>query len=148
MYICVTHVDARTGIPCTVAPMGHGPAFPKVKGLQIVWANQTEWPTDKPLFYGTCDDDADVSIPGVIQASIPEDRYLSMRETENGIKEMQVRNERDFRLRNDVDSLNPIRWGMLSEEQKTAWGTYRQDLLDIPQQTGFPWKITWPTKPE
>jgi len=36
----------------------------------------------------------------------------------------------------------------LSEEQKTAWGTYRQELLDIPQQEGFPWEITWPTKPE
>lgn len=68
MYICVAHVDARTGIPCTVAPMSHGPAFPAVKGLRVEWANQSQWPTDFPLFYGTCDADADTTIPGVVRA--------------------------------------------------------------------------------
>jgi len=29
-----------------------------------------------------------------------------------------------------------------------AWQDYRQALRDIPQQTGFPTDITWPTKPE
>ena len=68
MYICVTHVDARTGIPCNVAPMSHGPSFPAVQGLRVEWANQSQWPTDYPLFYGTCDDNADMSIPGVVRA--------------------------------------------------------------------------------
>jgi hypothetical protein len=68
MYICVTHVDARTGIPCNVAPMSHGPAFPAIKGLRVEWANQSQWPTDFPLFYGTCDDDADTTVPGVVRA--------------------------------------------------------------------------------
>lgn len=67
MHICVTHVDARTGIPCNIAPMSHGPAFPAVKGLRVEWANQSQWPTDYPLFYGTCNDDADMSVPGIVQ---------------------------------------------------------------------------------
>ena len=67
MYICVTHVDARTGIPCNIAPMSHGPAFPAVKGLRVEWANQSQWPTDYPLFYGVCDDDADASVQGVVR---------------------------------------------------------------------------------
>lgn len=29
-----------------------------------------------------------------------------------------------------------------------AWATYRQALRDIPQQAGFPDRVTWPTKPE
>ena len=28
-----------------------------------------------------------------------------------------------------------------------AMKTYRQALRDVPQQTGFPTSITWPTKP-
>jgi len=31
---------------------------------------------------------------------------------------------------------------------KAAWATYRQELRDISKQTGFPWEVTWPTKPE
>ena len=29
-----------------------------------------------------------------------------------------------------------------------AWKDYRQALRDVPQQTGFPTDINWPTKPE
>ena len=31
---------------------------------------------------------------------------------------------------------------------QAAWATYRQALRDIPQQAGFPYSVTWPTKPE
>lgn len=35
----------------------------------------------------------------------------------------------------------------LSAEKKAEWATYRQALRDITNQTGFPWDVTWPTKP-
>lgn len=35
----------------------------------------------------------------------------------------------------------------LSDSDKTAWQTYRQSLRDVPDQSGFPDNITWPTKP-
>ena len=28
------------------------------------------------------------------------------------------------------------------------WATYRQELRDVPAQTGFPWDVQWPTQPE
>ena len=146
MYICVTHVDNVTKIPCTEAPMSHGPSFPDVEGLDIKWANQTEWPTDKPLFYGTCADTANTDVPGVVKV-LTEEQYLSMRETETAIKSMQVRNERDYKLRSDIDSLNPIRWESLTVEQQEAYKVYRSELLQVPQQTGFPWDVKWPTRP-
>ena len=146
MYICVTHVDAVTKIPCTTAPMSHGPSFPEVEGLNIVWWNQTEWPTDRPLFYGTCSDNANTDIPGVINV-LTEEQYLASRETETGIKSMQVRDERDYRIRSEVDVYNPIRWEALSEEQREQLKQYRSELLDVPQQEGFPWEVIWPTRP-
>lgn len=36
----------------------------------------------------------------------------------------------------------------LTEEQKTAWATYRQELRDIPQQSGYPFDVIWPTAPQ
>jgi len=70
MYICVTHVDNRTKIPGNKAPMRNGPTFPDVKGLNIEWWDESNWPLTHPdqfpRFYGTCDDDADTDIPGVV----------------------------------------------------------------------------------
>lgn len=55
---------------------------------------------------------------------------------------------RDSLLTSFVDTLNPIRWETMTEEKKNEWRTYRQNLLDVPQQSGFPRNIIWPTKPE
>jgi hypothetical protein len=40
-------------------------------------------------------------------------------------------------------------WTQLADSpvDKAAWASYRQALRDIPQQAGFPWTFTWPTKP-
>lgn len=58
------------------------------------------------------------------------------------------RARRDSLLVSFVDTLNPIRWETMTEEKKNEWRAYRQDLLDVPQQSGFPRNIIWPTKPE
>lgn len=35
----------------------------------------------------------------------------------------------------------------ITEEQKTAWATYRQALRDVTTQEGFPNSVTWPETP-
>jgi hypothetical protein len=76
MYICITEVDAVTKIPCTVEPQRTGPSMPAVKGWTHIWHDSSTWPvsTDAtgtylraPKYYGTCDDDADTTIAGVLQ---------------------------------------------------------------------------------
>ncbi len=60
-----------------------------------------------------------------------------------------VRSTRDNTLADEVDPVvsNPLRWGGMTAEQQAAWAAYRQALLDIPQQSGFPHNVAWPTKP-
>jgi hypothetical protein len=60
-----------------------------------------------------------------------------------------ARYERDLRLQNEVDPIasNALRWAALTAEQQQAWADYRQGLLDVPQQAGFPHDIVWPNKP-
>jgi hypothetical protein len=58
-----------------------------------------------------------------------------------------ARIKRNRLLRNVVDKMNPIRWETMSQVQKNNWAMYRQQLLDVPQQPGFPTDIIWPVKP-
>lgn len=66
-YLSWTYVDAQTGIPCLIAPCSHGPANPAVAGLRFGFALESRYPTAYPVFYGSCDDDADTSLPGVLE---------------------------------------------------------------------------------
>ena len=36
----------------------------------------------------------------------------------------------------------------ISNEDRSAWATYRQALRDVPQHPSFPQTIEWPTEPE
>lgn len=69
-------------------------------------------------------------------------------------------NEAEYQARRDLEQATDIRnnrnqrlkdcdWTQLADSpvDKSAWATYRQALRDIPDQSGFPWTITWPTQP-
>lgn len=58
----------------------------------------------------------------------------------------RVRYWRDQELAK-VDRVNPLWYASLSAEQQTELATYRQALLDVPQQPGFPTQVIWPAKP-
>ena len=36
----------------------------------------------------------------------------------------------------------------LTSEQQQQWAIYRQELRDIPQQSGYPFNVVWPTPPQ
>lgn len=57
------------------------------------------------------------------------------------------RNRRNKFLYSYVDSINPVRWATYTELQKQQLIDYRQALLDVPQQEGFPDNIVWPEQP-
>lgn len=65
-------------------------------------------------------------------------------------KGAEVRAERDRRLAAEVDTIagNALRWAALTDAQRQAWADYRQALLDVPQQEGFPHNVVWPVKPD
>ena len=60
-----------------------------------------------------------------------------------------LRSERDQKLAEEVDPIvsNNLRWNELTDAKQAEWTQYRTDLLNVPQQSGFPHNITWPTKP-
>ena len=56
------------------------------------------------------------------------------------------RQQRD-QLLSQVDRVNPIWYGSLTNQQQSELAQYRQCLLDVPQQPGWPESVTWPRVP-
>ena len=69
-------------------------------------------------------------------------------EEQNDLDAGEIRMERDTRLEDVDDIYGTLRWEYLSSEKQNEWKQYRIDLLNVPQQSNFPSKVTWPTKPE
>ena len=61
-----------------------------------------------------------------------------------------LRAQRDQKLVEEVDPVvtNPLHWNALTDAKQAEWTQYRTDLLDLPNQAGFPHTVTWPTMPE
>jgi hypothetical protein len=68
----------------------------------------------------------------------------------DAIAAASVRADRDNRLVAEVDPIvsNALRWADLTAAKQAEWTQYRTDLLNVPDQAGFPHSITWPTKPD
>jgi hypothetical protein len=66
-------------------------------------------------------------------------------------KEMEAASVRGYRsellMQLDAVISNPLRWAAMTAEKQAALSTYRQALLDVPQQSGFPDNINWPVAP-
>ena len=80
-HIKFTYVDAVTGISIASEPAANGPVFPPVAGLEFAWARESHYPTDVPEFFGTCPDDSNVQIDGVLGVYVQAD-WETMREDE------------------------------------------------------------------
>ena len=80
-YIKFTYVDSVTSISIAKQPATNGPVFPPVADLVFVWARESQYPTDVPEFFGTCPDDSNVQIDGVLGVFVRAD-WETMRDDE------------------------------------------------------------------
>ena len=80
-YLKFTYVDAVTGISIASEPAANGPVFPSVAGLEFAWARESRYPTDVPEYFGTCPEDADTQVDGVLGVYVQAD-WETMREDE------------------------------------------------------------------
>lgn len=144
MYICVTHVDARTGVPMNKEPMRNGPKFPDVKGFQAEWWDESNWPLQHPdqvaRFYGTCDDDADVDIPGVIrvfednETATAQEQYEALKAIEMKRRLPSIVSARQLRLAlNDMNLTSTLAAAFETLDENTR----NKILIEWEYQTEF-----------
>lgn len=124
-YISPTNID------CEIEHEVHG------------WIPYTLDPADTDMTVNNDDLLAAMEAAGDVAAYIPP----TQSELDAALSD-QLREERDGLLA-EVDAIagNALRWATLSAEQQDAWAVYRQALLDVPQQAGFPLDVVWPTSP-
>jgi len=100
--------------------------------------------------YGLRPDDPDNTINNDDLLVLIGNNYTKITQEELDAREAAiVRDQRDQLLIFDVDPIvsNPLRWADLSTEKQDALKNYRTELLNVPQQKGFPYDVTFPTKP-
>lgn len=71
-YIKYTYVDAVTGISVETAPAKNGPVSPNIVDLEFQFAEESAFPTEVPIMYGTTHFPS--KVPGVI-AIITESQF-------------------------------------------------------------------------
>ena len=107
------------------------------------WIPYTLDPADKDMTVNNDELLAAMAEAGDVAAYIP-----PTQEELDAAKAQAVRADRDQRLL-VVDTIagNALRWAALDADTQAAWAAYRQALLDVPQQAGFPNDVTWPEEP-
>ena len=118
MYVEINHPDYGW-IPYTIDPSVNNPSFDYAALLSLIGSDFTPY-------------------------------VAPTQEELDAIEANRVRHDRDERLTIEVDPIvsNFLRWADLTTEKQNEWTQYRTDLLNVPQQAGFPNTINWPTKPE
>ena len=93
-YLKFTYVDAITGISIASEPAANGSVFPNVAGLEFAWARESHYPTDVPEFFGTCPEDSDTEVAGVLGVYVQQD-WETMQADEMRARGPQTQFEKD-----------------------------------------------------
>jgi len=87
---------------------------------------------------------ADTVVDGVTTTAL--EHETAYKATKDAEQAKSVRQTRD-------DKLKETDWIVIKNLELNAnipgvWEVYRQALRDVPNQSGFPWTITWPVEPQ
>lgn len=116
----------------------------EIEHPQYGWIPYTLDPADTDMIISNAELLEAMSANGDVAAYVP-----PTQEEIDAFAAEEARAERDLKLIAEVDQIagNALRWASLTADQQQAWADYRQALLDVPQQSGFPHEVIWPTKP-
>jgi hypothetical protein len=71
-------------------------------------------------------------------------RVFTVAQIPDAEKAGQVRADRDSK----IAATDWTQGKDIPDNVSSTWAAYRQALRDVPTQSGFPWTVQWPTKPE
>ena len=152
MYICLTKINANTGDIPKAGEKIKVTNLPDVKGFNLVWENSSQYPIPAgglPKYYGTCDDDADININGVLEV-LTQEEYDELYRIELDSRIPTTMSARQFRhalnnldlhntLLTSIDGLtDPLKTRIELEfeyaitfSRKSAFGRKVQNLLSL-----------------
>lgn len=118
-----------------------------LKSIGYIEVEPSLIPTPPDDLIGKCRVELDV--PVLDKNGIPTRTYkfVPIEQTEIDFMASRNRAKRDKALKTLVDPINAVRWAAMTPEQQQAWIDYRDALLNITTQKGWPANIVWPTIP-
>ena len=116
----------------------------EIEHPQFGWIPYTLDPADTDMTINNDDLLAAMAVNGDVAAYIP-----PTQEELDAAAAASVRGERDMKLTTEVDPIagSALRWAALTDQERKDLAAYRQALLDVPDQPGFPHDVTWPKEP-
>lgn len=152
MILIITHVDSKTGISVTKAPLINGPKLPDLPNLKVLWSKSSKFPTTVPEYVVEVDDGDYSEIEGVLQVLTAEESAAQYQQEledrkikEYNLKANPIRDKRN-RLLDESDKYTIIDFP-ISDTKRQEWFAYRAALRDITLQSTFPDEVVWPEKP-
>jgi len=134
-YLKYTYVDAITGISIAAEPAMNGPKFPSVPGLEFAWARESQYPAPVPQFFGTCPDDSDTQVDGVLGVFLQSD-WEQMQADEMRARVPQVVSRRQaLRALHDAGLLEAVQAAVSNADE----------ITQIEWQTAGEFARNWPT---
>ena len=119
-----------------------------IKSIGYLEVKEADIPTPPPELNGKCAISLDHPVMGETGILIRTFKFTPLTESQLEFMSSKNRAKRDELLKTNVDSINPIWWTEMSTDKKAEWILYRQALLDVTSQPGFPANIVWPKVPE
>lgn len=100
-YLKYTYIDSKTEVSVMDAPAINGPMPPAVEGLEFSFAFESQYPTEIPMFFGTCPSSSDTNVPGVL-AELNVADWIQQRTAEMDTRKQRsatlIDSERDRRI--------------------------------------------------
>lgn len=152
MILIVTHVDSKTGISVTKAPLVNGPKLPDLPSLKVLWSKSSKFPTTVPEYVVEVDDGEYSETSGVLAILTQEEADLQYQQEledrkvkEYNLKANPIRDMRN-RLLDESDKYTMVDFP-ITDSKRQEWFLYRAALRDITLQNTFPDEVVWPEKP-
>lgn len=118
-----------------------------VKSLGYLEVKESSFPTPPPELNGKCKISLDHPVMGETGILVRTYKFDPLNANQISFVENRNRTRRDELLKTTVDTMNPIRWESFDAATKQKWVEYRQALLDVTIQPGYPTNIIWPQVP-
>ena len=87
--------------------------------------------------------------PQLVKVTMTNPTLVDGKWTQTWTKSNRPASEAAFNMRHERDKLlaDTDHHALSDQTLSTNMSTYRQALRDVPAQSGFPFNVTWPTKP-
>ena len=73
-------------------------------------------------------------------------KEVAVNDMEKKEMDLVMRSRRKEVLRNNIDTISPVRWNNMSEEDKAEVNAFYKEVLDMPEDPSWPF-ITFPIRP-